>query len=171
MTVWLQDTDCNDNAIFDREETLFAEDGDLGPDMAGAIFTDFNLNGIDDDWEIDNDDDPTFDDGDTLVDDVMAYAEIPAYLVTVKNDNDPLDNGTVYAILDTSASAPQIGDKMTGSTLFSTYEYGGKTGIGSEDLTSGNVVDGTGTAHAEVVIGGDGIGHVDVSTSDFHQFQ
>ena len=142
VTVWLQDTDWNDNGLVDREEPFLAKDGNLGPDKAEAIFTDFNLNGIDDDWEIDNGDDPTFDDGDTLVDDVMAYAEIPAYLVTVKNAADAADTGTVYAIIDLPAVAPIVGDNVAAQNLYelwSTYDYGGKVGVGQKvEFTAGD---------------------------------
>ncbi len=133
VTVWLQDTDWNDNAAVDREETFFAEDGDMGDDLAGVFFTDFNLDGIYDGWEIDDGDDPTFTDGDVPVEDVMAYAEVPACLVTVVNAADPEDLGTVYAILDIPSVAPVVGDNVAAQTLYqlyATYEYGDKVGVG-----------------------------------------
>ena len=142
VVVWLQDTDWNDNAIFDRDETFLAEDGDLGPDLADVVFGDFNLNGIPDGWEEHNGDDPTFfDDGD-IAEDVMAYAEVDAYLVTVRNADDPTDEGTVYAIIDMPAVAPIVGDNVAAQNIYelwSTYDYGGKVGVGRKvEFTAGD---------------------------------
>ena len=118
----------------DRDGLDSAEEADIGTDP-GVWDTDSD--GMPDGWEYlhsDNVLDPLEQDADLVGDDddVMAYAEVKACLVTVKNEADPLDNGTVYAILDTSVPVPQVGDKMAGRTLVATYAYGSKTGVGSE---------------------------------------
>ena len=46
-----------------------------------------------------------------------------------------------------------------------------QTGISSENLAAGDVVDGTRTAHAKVVIGGNGIHHINICTRATRQLQ
>jgi len=46
-----------------------------------------------------------------------------------------------------------------------------QSGVGSQYLTAGKVVDGTGPRHAEVVIGGNNIDHIDIGTCGTHQVQ
>ena len=118
----------------DRDGLDSAEEADIGTDP-GVWDTDGD--GMPDGWEYlhsNNVLDPLEPDADLVGEDgdVMAYAEVKACLVTVKNEADPLDGGTVYAILDTSVPVPQVGDKMAGRTLVTTYEYGSKTGVGGE---------------------------------------
>ena len=46
-----------------------------------------------------------------------------------------------------------------------------QAGVGGEDLSARQVMDGAGPGHPEVVIGGDGIDHIDVGTGDLHQLE
>ena len=46
-----------------------------------------------------------------------------------------------------------------------------KSGIGHQNLATGNMVDGTRTGKSQIVIGGNGVNHVDVSSSLLSQLQ
>ena len=157
--IYIEDCDVNRNEMSDiLESDNFATDsvtteedtdGDgLVPSVETEIGTDPGAwdtdgDGMPDGWEYRNSDDildPLNADAETvLYGDVMAYAEVPAYFVTVKNYGDELDAGTVYALLDVSALPPQVGDAASGMTLLKTYAYGDKIGVGSEfEIPSGD---------------------------------
>ena len=115
----------------DRDGLDSVEEADIGTDP-GAWDTDGD--GMPDGWEYlhsDNELDPLEPDADLEGSeaDVMAYAEVPAYLVTINNE--------VYAILDRPVPAPKVGDNMAGMKLMTTYDYGNVKGVGMA-VTAGN---------------------------------
>jgi len=120
----------------DRDGLSSVVESDVGTEP-GSWDTDGD--GMPDGWEYRNSDDaldPLEPDADAEGDDddVMAYAEVPAYIVTVSSNE---TEEVVLAAIDVSAAAPQVGDQIAGATLYTTYNYGDKVGVGLARTLSG----------------------------------
>ena len=146
-TVYLQDTDWNDNGIYDRDEDFYEkygifnpvapEFGEIEDPLEGAKDTD------DEEPDSDGDDVPDTDDEDPVLDnggewlerDVMAYATAKGYLVyigtgTNKNDaawywvSDYLSEDTKLSPTECPIRNGEPAENIT--SLMSTYYYGKK---------------------------------------------
>ena len=146
-TVYLQDTDWNDNGIYDRDEAFYEkygifnpvapEFGEIEDPLEGAKDTD------DEEPDSDGDDVPDTDDEDPVLDnggewlerDVMAYATAKGYLVyigtgTNKNDaawywvSDYLSEDTKLSPTECPIRNGEPAENIT--SLMSTYYYGKK---------------------------------------------
>ena len=154
-TLWMQDTDWNDNNVVDRLENIKAINGVREVDENYYSMGDLDMDGVAD---VD-DDDPVFDNGDEVLErDVMAYAEVKTLCVQLGSMNDTT-NWVWYAVLDpvNEETAVKVAEPIyipRGTkaedikSLATTYIYGKKTsklyGLGT------NVVDTASLAGWEV---------------------
>ena len=70
-----------------------------------------------------------------------------------------------------AGGGPVVLDSLTHNLNLFSREPALQSGVGRQNLAARDVVDGTGTGHAEVVVGGNAIDHVDVGTGDAHQVE
>ena len=138
--IYIEDPDTNRNEIPDcTEETFFSNDGSvevlaedtdgdgLSDDDEDSYGTDASMwdsdgDGMPDGWEVWADTDALFEDAEECTDgDVMAFATMPAKLVTIKSD-EPNAEPVTY-ILPTGAAVPTVGDRAAGLELYSSFQY------------------------------------------------
>ena len=145
QTIYLQDTDWNDNGIFDRDENFFEKHGVFNPaapefgdisELTGASSSEEGGDDDGDDVPNTEDEDPVLDNGgEWLERDVMAYATAKGYLVyigtgTNKNDaawywvSDYLSEDVKLSPTECPIRNGEPAENIT--SLMSTYYYGKK---------------------------------------------
>lgn len=143
VVVYLQDTDWNDNGIYDRDEDFVEKHGEFNPQAPEwGIIEDFTKAADEeddddgDDVPNDQDDDPVLDNGGEWIErDVMAYATAKGYLVyigtgTNKNDaawywvSDYLSEDVKLSPTECPIRNGEPAENIT--SLMSTYTYGKK---------------------------------------------
>ena len=131
-TVYLQDTDWNDNGTIDRDETLSATNGVVVRALSGTYVD--NVTKDPDDIEDDEEEE-------SVSSDVMAYASVPftCIAIEVPDEKDPTKVNVVWYALteaqtgtNVTANGVAVGTPITDLTgVASTYMYRSSRGLGT----------------------------------------